>query len=137
MGQAFRPSPRAGIRTIDKESSGSEVKEVLDDPHAEPQEYWSHTSSNNIVRRFINKATKQTQNEIERLIAGETLSKEIHQELTYTDLDTTIANLWSVLFTTGYLTQRGKIQGNRYQLAIPNREIRQIFITQVKEWFNQ
>ena len=110
--------------------------ELLDDPHAEPQEYWSHTSSNNIVRRFINKATKQTQNEIERLIAGETLSKEIHQELTYTDLDTTIANLWSVLFTTGYLTQRGKIQGNRYQLAIPNREIRQIFITQVKEWFS-
>lgn len=110
--------------------------ELLDDPHAEPQEYWSHTSSNNIVRRFINKATKQTQNEIERLIAGETLSKEIHQELTYKDLDTTIANLWSVLFTTGYLTQRGKIQGNRYQLAIPNREIRQIFITQVKEWFS-
>lgn len=110
--------------------------ELLDDPDAEPQEYWSHTSSNNIVRRFINKATKQTQNEIERLIAGETLSKEIHQELTYKDLDTTIANLWSVLFTTGYLTQRGKIQGNRYQLAIPNREIRQIFISQVKEWFS-
>lgn len=109
--------------------------ELLSDPDAEPQEYWSHTSDNNIVRRFIDKSTRQTQNEIERLIDGESITKEIRQELTYKELDSTIENLWSVLFTTGYLTQYGKAKDKKYQLVIPNLEIRQIFITQIKEWF--
>ena len=75
------------------------------DPSAEPEDYWSNTSSNAIVRKFIDKANKQTKDEIERLIAGDSIVKEIKQELTYNELDQTIDNLWSVLFTTGYLTQ--------------------------------
>lgn len=78
------------------------------DPTAASEDYWSNTSSNSFVRRFIDKSNKQTKDEIERLISGETIVKEIRQELTYNELDKTIDNLWSVLFTTGYLTQRGK-----------------------------
>ena len=107
------------------------------DPTAQPQEYWSNTSDNSIVKRFIQKASKRTQLEIERLIDGEAIMKEIRQELTYNELDSTIDHLWSVLFTTGYLTQRGKAVEKKYQLVIPNREIRQIFIMQVQEWFQE
>ena len=106
------------------------------DPSIPPEDYWSNTSSNNIVRMFINKADKRTKNEIESLIEGQTITKEIKQELTYNELDKTIDNLWSVLFTTGYLTQRGK-NGRKYQLAIPNLEIRELFVTQIREWFNE
>ena len=109
--------------------------ELREDLDAEPQAYWAHTSDNSIVKRFIQKATKQTKNEIEQLIAGESIIKEVHQELTYNELDKSIDNLWSVLFTTGYLTQYKKITGKKYELVIPNLEIRQIFITQVQEWF--
>lgn len=105
------------------------------DPDGEPQSYWINTSSNNIVKNFIDKATKQTQREIERLIAGESIEKTMKQELTYSDLDKTIDNLWSVLFTTGYLTMQGKTGGKRYSLVIPNLEIREIFVTQIQEWF--
>lgn len=101
-----------------------------------PEDYWSNTSSNNIVRMFIGKADKRTRDEIETLIEGKTITKEIKQELTYNELDKTIDNLWSVLFTTGYLTQRGK-DGRKYQLAIPNLEIRELFVTQIREWFNE
>lgn len=106
------------------------------DPSIPPEDYWSNTSSNNIVRMFINKADKRTKDEIESLIEGKTITKEIKQELTYNELDKTIDNLWSVLFTTGYLTQRGK-NGRKYQLAIPNLEIRELFVTQIREWFNE
>lgn len=109
--------------------------ELCVDLKAEPKEYWSNTSNNNIVRRFIDKATKKTRNEIESLIAGEGIEKEIKEELTYSELDSTIDNLWSVLFITGYLTYHKRIEGNKYQLVIPNLEIRHIFISQVKEWF--
>lgn len=102
-----------------------------------PKSYWVNTSSNSIVRHLINKATRKTQDEIESLIAGEAVWKEIHPELTYSELDKTIDNLWSVLFTTGYLTQHGKADGNKYLLAIPNREIRQIFVSQINEWFTE
>lgn len=105
------------------------------DPDAEPQEYWTNTSGNQIIKLFIEKADKGTQKEIERLIAGETIIKEVHQELIYSELDKTIENLWSVLFMTGYLTQRGKTEGKKYHLAIPNYEVRQIFIEQIQEWF--
>lgn len=104
------------------------------DPNALPQDYWSNTSGNAMVRRFIDKADTQTRDEIERLIAGDEILKEIHQELTYNELDSSIENLWSVLFTTGYLTQRGQ-EGKKYRLAIPNNEIRELFISQIREWF--
>ena len=105
------------------------------DPDAPPEDYWSNTSSNSIVRRFINKADKKTKEEIEQLIDGKTISKDIRQDLTYNELDTTIDNLWSVLFTTGYLTQRGRMEGKKYQLTIPNREIRELFEYQIRQWF--
>ena len=105
------------------------------DPSAEPEDYWSNTSSNAIVRKFIDKANKQTKDEIERLIAGDSIVKEIKQELTYNELDQTIDNLWSVLFTTGYLTQRGRESGRKYRLSIPNFEIRELFSSQIREWF--
>lgn len=110
-------------------------KNLCADPEALPEDYWSNTSSNSIVRRFIDKANAQTKHEIEKLIAGEYIVKEIRQELTYNELDTTIQNLWSVLFTTGYLTQCGREEGRRYRLLIPNREIKELFITQIQEWF--
>ena len=107
------------------------------DPLAEPQDYWSNTSGNAIVRRFIDKANMQTRNEIEQLIAGEEIIMEIRQELTYSELDSSIENLWSVLFTTGYLTQHGGCGEDRYRLAIPNQEIRKLFIRQIREWFKE
>lgn len=107
------------------------------DSKARPEDYWSNTSSNSIVRRFIDKANGKTKDEIERLIAGEPIVKEIRQELTYSELDSSIDNLWSVLFTTGYLTQRGTVGDDKYYLVIPNYEIRKLFIRQIKEWFSQ
>ena len=108
------------------------------DPNARPKNYWSNTSSNDIVRRFIHRAEKSsTKREMEQLIAGETVAKEIHQELTYRDLDQSIENLWSVLFTTGYLTQAEQVDEDVYLLKIPNLEIRRIFTRQVYEWFQE
>ena len=107
------------------------------DPQASPENYWANTSGNAIVRRFIDKANNQTKNEIERLIAGESIVKEIQQELTYNELDKTINNLWSVLFTTGYLTQKERMDGRKYRLAIPNCEIHELFVLQIREWFQE
>ncbi len=105
------------------------------DSEAPPQNYWSNTSGNAMVRRFIDKADVKTRDEIERLISGEEIVKEIHQDLTYNELDSSIENLWSVLFTTGYLTQRGQAGEDQYRLVIPNLEIRKLFIRQIREWF--
>ena len=111
---------------------------LQNDPSAFPQNYWMNTSSNEIVRRFVRKADNGTvRREIERLVAGEEIEKEIHQELTYQDMYTSIENMWSVLFTTGYLTKRGMENGRNIRLAIPNREIREIFITQIMTWFKE
>ena len=108
------------------------------DPDAQPQNYWSNTSSNEVVRRFIQNAdTGRTKREIEALVAGEVIEKEIHQELTYKDMYRSIDNIWSVLFTTGYLTQRGKPDRKRFPLAIPNMEIREIFTDQIMELFRE
>lgn len=105
---------------------------------AQPKNYWSNTSSNEAVRRFIQESDKASvRREIENLVAGEVIEKEIHQELTYKDMYTSVDNLWSVLFTTGYLTQRGRPEGNRFQLAIPNMEIRNIFTTQIMDFFKE
>lgn len=108
------------------------------DQDAQPKNYWSNTSSNEAVRRFIQESDKAAvRREIERLVAGEVITKEIHQELTYKDMYASLENLWSVLFTTGYLTQRGKPEGNRFHLAIPNMEIRNIFTAQIMDFFKE
>lgn len=111
---------------------------LLADPEAPPKNYWSNTSSNETVRRLIEQSDKAAvRREIERLVAGEVLIKEIHQELTYKEMYDSADHLWSVLFTTGYLTQRGKPDGDCFPLAIPNREIRNIFTTQIMEYFRE
>lgn len=112
---------------------------LLVDPNAEPQNYWINTSSNEAVRRFIRESDNSgtIRREIEGLVAGECIIKELHQELTYEDMYQTIDNIWSVLFTTGYLTQRGRSEGNIFRLAIPNREIRNIFTTQIMQLFRE
>ena len=100
-----------------------------------PHNYWLNTSGNAIVRRFVDMANIQTRNEIEQLIDGKTIIKEIYQELTYNELDSSIDHLWSVLFTTGYLTRKRQIEKNKYELCIPNKEIQELFIRQMQEWF--
>ena len=102
-----------------------------------PQNYWVNTSSNDIIRRFVSKANTTTRDELELLIDGGSVKKMIRQELTYRDLDSSIDNLWSILFTTGYLTQRGTESGDLTELVIPNREIRWIFVQQIREWFRK
>lgn len=100
-----------------------------------PQNYWVNTSSNDIIRRFIDKADASTKEEIELLINGGSIRKELHQELTYRDLDSDIDNLWSLLFTTGYLTQNGEDDEGISELVIPNEEIRWIYVRQIRKWF--
>ena len=100
-----------------------------------PQNYWVNTSSNNIIRKFIDRADSTTKDEIEQLIHGKSIKKKIRQELTYRDLDSKIDNLWSILFTTGYLTQCGIQKGDFTELVIPNKEIQWIFEEQIQEWF--
>lgn len=112
-------------------------------PKARAQNYWANTSGNDLVKRFIYRADQSTKDEIERLINGETIQKSVKEELTYKELDNSMENLWSVLFSTGYLTWRGEAEGeeesdeeeNVLPLAIPNKEIRRLFIDLVKEWF--
>ena len=106
------------------------------EPTAKPQDFWSNSSGNALVRSFIDKADVQTKDEIERLIAGEYIEKEISQELTYDEIDKSISNLWSVLFTTGYLTKQGVTDDGRVRLSIPNREIKNLFIKKIREWFS-
>lgn len=118
------------------------VDHLQADPNARPQAYWINSSGNGIVRRLINIADESTKDEIERLIAGETIEKAIRLELTYDEIDNSIDNIWSVLFTTGYLTNAGEIElpggdGYGYRLVIPNKEVRQVFVSQIQEWFRQ
>ena len=113
------------------------VKILCSDSNAYPKAFWLNTSGNDIIRKFIQVAGPGTRREIERLIDGDTIQKKINQELTYRDLYNHTDNLWSVLFTTGYLTQHGKTEEDVYQLVIPNLEIRKIFIQQVQEWFQE
>ena len=110
---------------------------LIKDKEAEPGNYWANTSGNVIIRNFISKADRKTKGEIERLIAGESVRKPINQELTYGELYSSIDNLWSVLFTTGYLTQRGKKSEGLCEMVIPNREIRDLFVKQIQEWFKE
>ncbi|MCI7157001.1 MAG: ATP-binding protein [Solobacterium sp.] len=101
-----------------------------------PKSFWINTSSNDLVKRFIYMADKTTRDDIERLVAGEVIEKEVHLELTYDEIDNSIDNFWSVLFTTGYLTQVGVNDNGYYKLKIPNEEIRTVYKKQIREWFN-
>ena len=104
-------------------------------PLTEPQNYWVNTSSNSIIRKFIEQADGTTKEEIEQLIHGKSIKKKIRQELTYRDLDSRQEHLWSILFTTGYLTQSGVQNGDFTELVIPNKEVQWIFEEQIQEWF--
>ena len=104
-------------------------------PLTEPQNYWVNTSSNSIIRKFIERADGTAKEEIEQLIHGKSIKKKIRQELTYRDLDSKMDNLWSILFTTGYLTQSKVQNGDFTELVIPNKEVQWIFEEQIQEWF--
>ena len=113
---------------------------LRDDSDAKPQTYWINSSGNSLVRRLINRADSSTKDEIERLIAGEAIEKVIRQDLTYDEIENSIDNIWSVLFTTGYLTKVGEIkladsESYAYKLVIPNKEVREVFVLQIQEWF--
>ncbi len=112
------------------------VEQLRYDQEAVPQDFWSNSSGNAMVRRFIDMADVSTKNEIERLIAGESIEKDVTPELTYDELDKSIENLWSVLFTTGYLTHKGRTESGKYRLVIPNREVRNLFVKKIREWFS-
>ena len=109
--------------------------DLRDGSVTEPQNYWVNTSSNDIIRRFLSKADTAARDEIELLINGGHVKKMMHQELTYRDLDSDIDNLWSILFTTGYLTQAEEDEEGISSLVIPNREIRWIYVQQIRKWF--
>ena len=109
---------------------------LCENPGELPQCYWINSSGNALVKRFISMANKTTRDEIERLISGEPIEKFIRQELTYDEIDNSIDNVWSVLFTTGYLTQAGITEQGAYKLIIPNREVREVFRSQIQDWFN-
>ena len=104
---------------------------------AKPQAYWINTSGNALVKLFIEMADKSTRDELERLVAGEAIEKHIRLELTYDEIDSSIDNLWSVLFTTGYLTQKGVTEDGAFKLVIPNQEIREVYKLQIQEWFKK
>ena len=111
------------------------VKKLRTDPDTEPQAFWINSSGNDLVKRFIDKADQTTKNEIEQLIAGETVEKKLRLDLTYDEIDNSIDHMWSVLFTTGYLTLSGRPQTGIFRLLIPNKEIREVFICQIQQWF--
>ena len=113
------------------------VFDLIDNPEAQPKSYWINSSGNDLVKRFIDKADATTRDEIEQLIAEKTVEKRIRLDLTYDEIDNSIDNIWSVLFTTGYLTQVGCVGNHIYQLVIPNKEVREVFVLQIREWFDR
>ena len=113
------------------------VDDLVFDPQARPKSYWINSSGNELVKRFIDKADMTTRDEIEELIAGHAVKKRIRMDLTYDEVDNTIDNVWSVLFTTGYLTREGREMDGIYRLIIPNKEVREVFVLQIREWFNR
>ena len=111
--------------------------ELLADPSAEPENYWANTSGNDLIRRLLKKANQSTRNDVEQLINGGTIIKSIRQELTCREVEDSIDNIWSVLYSTGYLTCRRRVPGKKMELALPNREVRELFIELVKDWFEE
>ena len=110
---------------------------LLKDKDAEPENYWANTSGNELIRRLLKKANQSTRNEVEQLINGGTVTKPIRQELTYREVEDSIDNIWSVLYSTGYLTCRRRVPGKKMELALPNREVRELFVDLVKDWFEE
>lgn len=110
---------------------------LLADTESEPENYWANTSGNEIIRRLLKKADQTTRDEIEQLISDGIIVKVIRQELTYRDVEESIDNIWSILYSTGYLTQRGRLPGKQRKLALPNREVKELFIDLVKDWFQE
>lgn len=111
---------------------------IKENAAAFPENYWVHTSSNEAVKKIIQMSVNiTTKREIERLLAGEEIVKEIRQELTYQEMYQSVENIWSLLFMTGYLTQRQRLDASHYKLAIPNLEVRDIFKTQIMEYFKE
>lgn len=111
--------------------------DLIGNPNAKPQAYWINSSGNDLVKRFIDRADTTTKEEIEQLIAGEAVEKRIRLDLTYDEIDNSIENIWSVLFTTGYLTQDGMTEHGEYKLIIPNKEVREVYKLQIQEWFGR
>ena len=116
------------------------AKKLVSDPSARPSAFWINSSGNDMVKRFVDKADQTTRDEIEKLVAGGVVEKQLRLDLTYDEIDNTIDNLWSVLFTTGYLTKIGEVkvpdsESYAYKLVIPNKEVREVFILQIQEWF--
>lgn len=110
---------------------------LLSDEDAEPENYWANTSGNDIVRRLLKKADQTTKNEVEQLLNNKYIVKSVRQELTYRDINSSIDNIWSVLYSTGYLTQCGRLPGKQLKLIIPNKEVHELFTDLVKEWFQE
>ena len=110
---------------------------LLADPSAEPENYWANTSGNDLVRRLLKKADQTARDEIERLINGGSIVKTVRQDLTYRDVDESLDNIWNVLYSTGYLTQKRRMPGKQMELAIPNREVGELFVDLVKDWFRE
>ena len=110
---------------------------LLKDKEAEPENYWANTSGNDLIRNLLKKANQSTKNEVEQLINGGTITKIIRQELTYREVEDSIDNIWNVLYSTGYLTCRRRIPGRQMELVLPNREVRELFIDLVKDWFEE
>ena len=113
------------------------VKKLLTDSNAKPSAFWINSSGNDLVKLFVDKADQSTKDEIERLVAGESVTKRIRLDLTYDEIENSIDNVWSVLFTTGYLTNIGNPESGVYELVIPNREVHEIFVLQIQEWFQR
>ena len=114
------------------------VARLRNNSQTRPKSYWNNTSSNSMVKRFIDKADDTTRNEIEDLVAGKAVAKVITETLTYGELDKSINNLWSVLFLTGYLTRTQAppgLESEPVKLMIPNLEIREIFVEKIRDWF--
>lgn len=111
--------------------------QLFHEPEMAPQTYWINSSSNDLVKRFVHQADKTTRDEIEQLVGGESVEKKIRLDLTYDEIDSSMDNLWSVLFTTGYLTQVGRAKNGVYKLVIPNKEVREVFVFQIQKWFEQ
>ena len=111
------------------------VDDLQDNPKLLPKSYWINSSGNDLLKRFIDKADSTTRDEIEQLIAGSAVGKRVRLDLTYDEIDRSIDNIWSVLFTTGYLTQAGVSADGIYKLVIPNKEIREVFVLKIQEWF--
>ena len=116
------------------------AKKLVSDLSARPSAFWINSSGNDMVKRFVDRADQTTRDEIEKLVAGGFVEKQLRLDLTYDEIDNTIDNLWSVLFTTGYLTKIGEVkvpdsESYAYKLVIPNKEVREVFILQIQEWF--